>query len=106
MTSDREEKNQTIKGPADNAEVMREALESLSEQPQALTPSQVMGHRSHEADSIHPADLADHLENLSPEERRDAIWPGKTRPTPLPNLRIMWRLMFWKTWMQTLPPKS
>jgi|GluameStandDraft_1065615.scaffolds.fasta_scaffold01299_5 magnesium transporter len=73
MTSDREEKNQTIKGPADNAEVMREALESLSEQPQALTPSQVMGHRSHEADSIHPADLADHLENLSPEERRDAV---------------------------------
>ena len=55
---------------------MREALESLSEQPQALTPSQVMGHRSHEADSIHPADLADHLENLSPEERR-----GRGKPS-------------------------
>lgn len=73
MTSDREEKNQPIKGPEDNAEVMRQALERLSEQPPALTPSQILGHKSHEADSIHPADLADHLENLSPEERRDAV---------------------------------
>ncbi len=74
MTSDREEKKQTIKGPADNAEVMREALENLSEQPQALTPSQVMGHRSHEADSeLEDHVAADVLENLDADLAAEII---------------------------------